>query len=150
MTLTPEWIDPPTDPHAQATLELDQAAVALDGKSRAVALRTRDARIVTRVRTGPPSGCGLRSELVSACELVPGDRAVPVEEQVIGPEKDAFRHFRVIEGTGSLQDGQVLLTWGGVERVVAGDWPFARVATGRVVEVDEDGDRAHYEWEAAR
>lgn len=98
----------------------------------------------------PPCGAGLRSETVTADELILGDRAVPVEHMVVGPEKDAFRHFHRIDGVSAPHGGQVVLGWGGEDRVVACDWPFARIFTGRVVTETEDGPMAHYEWEQGR
>lgn len=98
----------------------------------------------------PPCGAGLRSETVTADELLLGDRAVPVEHMVVGPEKDAFRHFHRIDGVSAPHGGQVVLGWGGEDRVVACDWPFARISTGRVVVETEDGPEAYYEWEAGR
>lgn len=98
----------------------------------------------------PPCGAGLRAETVTADELILGDRAVPVEHMVVGPEKDAFRHFHRIDGVSAPRGGQVVLGWGSEDRVVACDWPFARVTTGRVVTVTEDGPEAYYEWEQGR
>lgn len=98
----------------------------------------------------PPCGAGLRAETVTADELVLGDRAVPVEHMVVGPEKDAFRHFHRIDGVSAPHGGQVVLGWDSEDRVVACDWPFARVATGRVVVETPDGPQAFYEWEAGR
>ena len=98
----------------------------------------------------PPCGAGLRAETVTADELVLGDRAVPVEHMVVGPEKDAFRHFHRIDGVSAPHGGQVVLGWGGEDRVVACDWPFARVVSGRVVVETPDGPQAYYEWEQGR
>lgn len=98
----------------------------------------------------PPCGTSLRTELVTADELILGDRAVPVERMVVGPAKDAFAHFHRIDGTSAPHGGQVVLGWGSEDRVVAVDWPFARVSTGRVVTETEDGPEAHYEWETGR
>lgn len=98
----------------------------------------------------PPCGVSLRTELVTADELILGDRAVPVERMVVGPAKDAFAHFHRIDGTSAPHGGQVVLGWGSEDRVVAVDWPFARVSTGRVVTETEDGPEAHYEWETGR
>lgn len=98
----------------------------------------------------PPCGAGLRTETASADELLLGDRAVPVELMVVGPEKDAFRHFHRIDGVSAPHGGQVVLGWGGEDRVVACDWPFARIATGRVVVETPDGPEARYEWEQGR
>lgn len=95
----------------------------------------------------PPCGTSLRTETVSAGELVPGDRAVPVEHMVVGPAKDAFRHFHLIDAVGSMGD-QVVLGWGGEDHVVAVDWPFTRITSGRLVGQDGAGDEvASYEWE---
>ena len=98
----------------------------------------------------PPCGTELRSETVTADELLLGDRAVPVEHMVVGPEKDALRHFHRIDGTSAPHGGQVVLGWGGEDRVVACDWPFARISTGRVVVDTPDGPEARYEWEQGR
>lgn len=98
----------------------------------------------------PPCGTSLRTELVTADELILGDRAVPAERMVVGPAKDAFAHFHRIDGTSAPHGGQVVLGWDSEDRVVACDWPFARVSTGRVVTETEDGPEAHYEWETGR
>lgn len=98
----------------------------------------------------PPCGAGLRAETVTADELILGDRAVPVERMVVGPEKDAFRHFDRIDGVSAPHGGQVVLGWGSEDRVVACDWPFSRITTGRVVVETPDGPEAYYEWEQGR
>lgn len=98
----------------------------------------------------PPCGPDLRTELAMADELIIGDRAVPVERMVVGPAKDAFAHFHRIDATTGPTGGQVVLGWDGEDRVVACDWPFARIVTGRVVVDGIDGPEAHYEWEQGR
>lgn len=98
----------------------------------------------------PPCGTSLRTELVTADELILGDRAVPAERMVVGPAKDAFAHFHRIDGTSAPHGGQVVLGWGSEDRVVAVDWPFVRIVSGRVVVETEDGPEAHYEWETGR
>lgn len=98
----------------------------------------------------PPCGTSLRTELVTADELILGDRAVPAERMVVGPAKDAFAHFHRIDGTSAPNGGQRLLGWDFEDRVVACDWPFARITSGRVVVETVDGPEAYYEWEAGR
>lgn len=98
----------------------------------------------------PPCGPDLRTHLATADELIIGDRAVPVERMVVGPAKDAFAHFHRIDATTGPCGGQVVLGWDGEDRVVACDWPFARVSTGRIVTETEDGPVAYYEWETGR
>lgn len=98
----------------------------------------------------PPCGPDLRTELAMADELIIGDRAVPVERMVVGPAKDAFAHFHRIDATTGPSGGQVVLGWDGEDRVVACDWPFARIVTGRVVVDGIDGPEAYYRWEQGR
>lgn len=98
----------------------------------------------------PPCGTDLRTELVTADELILGDRAVPADRQVVGPLKDAFAHFHRVDGVSAPHGGQRVLGWDGEDRVVACDWPFVRITSGRVVVVSEDGREAYYTWENPR
>ena len=98
----------------------------------------------------PPCGTELLTELVTADELILGDRAVPADRQVVGPAKDAFAHFHRIDGTSAPHGGQRVLGWDSEDRVVACDWPFVRITSGRVVVSSEDGAEAHYTWEVGR
>lgn len=137
-------------PVARPGESVDVVALLAEAERLARALSRTCGEILAEVREAPPTGTALRTQNVAADELVVGDRAVPAERSFWGRGKDPFRHFRLIDSTGRCGEGQVVLGWDGDDHLVAADWPFLRVASGRTTRVDADGtESAAYQWDTA-
>lgn len=143
-TLTGRPPVPVPDEPAEITAMLAEAERLLRALSR-----TYD-EILAQVRQARTIGLALRTENVAADQLVIGDRAVPAERSVWGVGKDPVRHFPRIDSTGRT-GAQVVLGWDGDDHLLAADWPFVRVTSGRTTQVDTDGNEsAAYQWDTER